>query len=91
MQVRVRRTGLGREGSAARQQQVNQAMPEGRRGVLSGIAAYTLWGLFPLYWPLLKPASPIEVLAHWCPIPVSVISDGMLMHPRCRQVIALLA
>ncbi|MBA3575870.1 MAG: hypothetical protein H0W37_13135 [Pseudonocardiales bacterium] len=38
-------------------------MPEQRR-VLSGIAAYTLWGLFPLYWPLLKPASPVEILAH---------------------------
>jgi chloramphenicol-sensitive protein RarD len=32
--------------------------------VLFGIAAYTLWGLFPLYWPLLKPASPVEILAH---------------------------
>lgn len=39
-------------------------MSEGRRGVLSGIAAYTLWGVFPLYWPLLKPASPVEILAH---------------------------
>lgn len=32
--------------------------------MLFGIAAYTLWGLFPLYWPLLKPASPLEILAH---------------------------
>lgn len=39
-------------------------MSEQRRGVLSGIAAYTLWGLFPLYWPALKPASPVEILAH---------------------------
>ncbi|MBA3279718.1 MAG: EamA family transporter RarD [Geodermatophilaceae bacterium] len=39
-------------------------MSEGRRGVLFGVAAYTLWGLFPLYWPLLKPASPQEILAH---------------------------
>jgi chloramphenicol-sensitive protein RarD len=23
-----------------------------------------MWGLFPLYWPLLKPASAIEILAH---------------------------
>ncbi len=45
----------------------------------------------PLYWPLLKPASPIEVLAHWRTIPVSVISDGLPMRPRCRQVIVLLA
>ncbi|MFC0040456.1 EamA family transporter RarD [Actinomadura rayongensis] len=29
-----------------------------------GIAAYVLWGLFPLYWPLLKPAGAAEILAH---------------------------
>ncbi|WP_433250024.1 EamA family transporter RarD [Streptosporangium sp. CA-135522] len=39
-------------------------MPESRRGVLYGIAAYTMWGLFPLYWPLLKPSGALEILAH---------------------------
>ncbi|MCO6004431.1 EamA family transporter RarD [Actinoallomurus purpureus] len=39
-------------------------MADTRRGILSGIAAYTMWGLFPLYWPLLKPAGPLEILAH---------------------------
>jgi chloramphenicol-sensitive protein RarD len=34
-----------------------------RRGLLSGATAYVLWGLFPLYWPLLEPASPLEILA----------------------------
>jgi chloramphenicol-sensitive protein RarD len=28
------------------------------------VAAYVLWGLFPLYWPLLEPAAPVEILAH---------------------------
>ncbi|GII63196.1 protein RarD [Sphaerisporangium krabiense] len=32
--------------------------------MLYGIAAYTMWGLFPLYWPLLKPAGAVEILAH---------------------------
>ena len=32
--------------------------------MLYGVAAYLLWGLFPLYWPLLEPAGPIEILAH---------------------------
>jgi chloramphenicol-sensitive protein RarD len=31
---------------------------------LAGLAAYLLWGLFPLYWPLLKPAGAVEILAH---------------------------
>ncbi|MFB4305606.1 EamA family transporter RarD [Actinomadura sp. GTD37] len=29
-----------------------------------GVAAYAIWGLFPLYWPLLKPAGAGEILAH---------------------------
>ncbi|MDA0639237.1 MULTISPECIES: EamA family transporter RarD [Nonomuraea] len=28
------------------------------------MAAYAMWGLFPLYWPLLKPAGAVEILAH---------------------------
>ncbi|MEV0583023.1 EamA family transporter RarD [Nonomuraea sp. NPDC050310] len=39
-------------------------MPDSRRGVLYGVAAYAMWGLFPLYWPLLKPSEPVEILAH---------------------------
>ena len=39
-------------------------MSEGRRGFLFGVAAYGLWGLFPLYWPLLQPAGAVEILAH---------------------------
>jgi chloramphenicol-sensitive protein RarD len=35
-----------------------------RRGTLYGVAAYGLWGLFPLYWPLLEPAGAVEILAH---------------------------
>jgi len=35
-----------------------------RRGVGFGAASYALWGLFPVYWPLLAPAAPVEVLAH---------------------------
>ncbi len=34
------------------------------RGIAYGIAAYGLWGLFPLYFPLLEPAGPVEVLCH---------------------------
>lgn len=45
---------MGEGGSAA----------ERRLGVGFGIAAYGAWGLFPLYWPLLKPAQAGEILAH---------------------------
>ena len=33
-------------------------------GLLFGISSYILWGLFPLYWPLLEPANPLEIVAH---------------------------
>ena len=33
-------------------------------GLLLGIGSYLIWGLFPLYWPLLKPASSIEIVSH---------------------------
>jgi chloramphenicol-sensitive protein RarD len=29
-----------------------------------GLAAYLMWGLFPLFFPLLKPATAVEILAH---------------------------
>jgi chloramphenicol-sensitive protein RarD len=35
-----------------------------RAGLAAGIGSYLLWGLFPLYWPLLEPAAPVEILAH---------------------------
>lgn len=34
------------------------------RGLLYGIGAYGSWGLFPAFFPLLKPAGALEVLAH---------------------------
>ncbi|SDO34399.1 EamA family transporter RarD [Actinacidiphila guanduensis] len=39
-------------------------MGERRAGLGYGFVAYGLWGLFPLYWPLLEPAGAMEILAH---------------------------
>src|SRR6476469_5398764 len=36
---------------------------ERRDGLLYGAGAYLLWGVFPLFFPLLKPAGPLEILA----------------------------
>ena len=33
-------------------------------GLLFGVSAYTLWRIFPIYWPLLKPANPLEIVSH---------------------------
>lgn len=37
---------------------------EAGRGLWYGFAAYGIWGLFPLYWPLLEPSSATEILAN---------------------------
>ncbi len=34
------------------------------KGTLLAASAYLMWGLFPLYWPLLEPARAVEILAH---------------------------
>jgi len=35
-----------------------------RKGTLYGVAAYAIWGTFPLYFHALKPSGPWEILAH---------------------------
>lgn len=35
-----------------------------KTGLTLGIGAYFMWGLFPLYWPLLEPSNSIEIVAH---------------------------
>jgi chloramphenicol-sensitive protein RarD len=37
---------------------------ERRRGLIYALSAYLLWGVFPLYFPLLEPTTPVEILAH---------------------------
>lgn len=34
------------------------------KGILNGIAAYALWGFFPLYWKLLQDVPAIQLLGH---------------------------
>ncbi|GAA2097240.1 EamA family transporter RarD [Microlunatus panaciterrae] len=38
--------------------------PRVRRGVLYGLGAYGIWGLVPLFWPLVKRAGALEILAN---------------------------
>lgn len=66
-------------------------MPEARRGLLLGIAAYTLWGAFPLYWPLLEPAGAVEILAHRITWSLVTMVAVLVVVRRRRQLRALLA
>ncbi len=54
----------GMGGERERRATVSERMSHLRSGLAAGVGAYLLWGLFPLYWPLLEPAAPVEILAH---------------------------
>lgn len=49
----------GTSGGAA-----EQAAKRERQGLAYGVGAYTLWGLLPLYFMLLLPAGPVEIVAN---------------------------
>jgi len=34
------------------------------KGILNGIAAYAMWGVFPIYWKLLHEVSALQVIGH---------------------------
>ena len=76
------------------QQLASPPEPHGEvgRGMLFGFAAYGIWGLFPLYFDALKPASPWEILAHrilwtllFCLILLAVLRDIAWLRPFLRR------
>src|SRR5690242_10461381 len=53
-----------------------RATSDEHRGIAYGLAAYGIWGLFPLFFPLLEPAGAVEILAHrivWSLAAVAVV------------------
>ncbi|MFE6287870.1 EamA family transporter RarD [Streptomyces sp. NPDC057877] len=63
---------------------------EQRIGLLNGFAAYGMWGLVPLFWPLLKPAGAIEILAHRMVWSLAVVAVALLVIRRWDWARALL-
>ncbi|MFC8284315.1 EamA family transporter RarD [Streptomyces cyaneofuscatus] len=51
---------------------------EQRAGLLYGVGAYGMWGLVPLFWPLLKPSGAIEILAHRMVWSLAVVGIALL-------------
>ncbi|WP_181139489.1 EamA family transporter RarD [Streptomyces sp. Ru71] len=76
---------------------------EQRIGLLNGFAAYGMWGLFPLFFPLLEPAGAGEVLAHrmmWSFVVVAAVlivvrrwkwAGELLRQPRRLGLVAVAA
>jgi chloramphenicol-sensitive protein RarD len=55
---------------------------ERRIGLLNGFAAYGMWGLVPLFWPLLQPAGAVEILAHRMVWSLGVVGVALLVIRR---------
>ncbi|MRT44304.1 EamA family transporter RarD, partial [Xylella fastidiosa subsp. multiplex] len=63
---------------------------ERRTGLLNGFAAYGMWGLVPLFWPLLKPAGAGEILAHRMAWSLVFVAVALLVTRRWAWAGALL-
>ncbi|MFJ8865759.1 EamA family transporter RarD [Streptomyces sp. NPDC102473] len=55
---------------------------EQRAGLLYGVAAYGMWGLVPLFWPLLEPSGAVEILAHRMVWSLGVVGIALLFLRR---------
>ncbi|RYJ00031.1 MAG: EamA family transporter RarD [Actinomycetales bacterium] len=64
-------------------------MDRGAGGVAFGVGAYLCWGFFPLYWPLLDPASPLEALAHRVVWSVVFVALLLTVTRRWRAFLAI--
>ncbi len=53
--------------------------------------AWTLWGFFPLYWPLLEPSGAVEILAHRIFWSMIVMLGVVLVLRRRDRLLATLA
>lgn len=60
-----------------------------RVGAVSGVAAYSLWGLFPAFFPLLLPAGPVEILAHRIVWTLLVMLLVLLVTRQLRQLVTI--
>jgi chloramphenicol-sensitive protein RarD len=61
-----------------------------RLGLITGVAAYTFWGLFPLYLKLLSEVAPLEILSHrifWS-VPFGAVL--ILLRKQWREVLTAL-
>ncbi|MFE5557569.1 EamA family transporter RarD [Streptomyces sp. NPDC056544] len=67
-----------------------KAENEQRTGLLYGFGAYGMWGLVPLFWPLLKPSGAIEILAHRMVWSLAVVGLALLALRRWAWIRELL-
>jgi chloramphenicol-sensitive protein RarD len=80
---------------------VTTSSPPDRWGLPLGLSAFVLWGATPLFFPLLDPARPVEIIAHrvvwslvFCLVLLAATRGlgaflAVLRHPRTLGVLAV--
>jgi chloramphenicol-sensitive protein RarD len=61
-----------------------------RTGIVAGLGAYAMWGLFPLYFPLLEPAGGVEIVAHrviWSLVFVALLLTALRRWAQVRAAL----
>jgi chloramphenicol-sensitive protein RarD len=61
------------------------------RGVLYGIAAYGMWGFFPIYWKALQSVRPEEILCHRTIWSLFFLLGLLVYRKRARSLIGKLS
>ena len=67
---------------------MSAAPPEVRTGVLAAVAAYTMWGFFPLYFLALREVAAVELLLERIVFAVPVGLAIILWRGQWREVVA---
>ena len=70
---------------------MEQRAAEARSGVVYGLAAYLLWGFFPLYFKALAGVTPLEILAHrivWSVLSLALLLTVLRRWSGVRQAFA---
>lgn len=61
------------------------------RGLIYGVIAYGVWGIAPLYWQFLKPASASEILAHrivWSLVFLAILNQVLKRWSDIKRVMS---
>lgn len=58
-------------------------------GMLSGVLAYTIWGFFPAFFPLLEPAGAVEIVGHRIVWSLVIMAVVLTVMRRWRELWAL--
>ena len=57
--------------------------------MLYTLVAYIMWGFFPAFFPLLLPASPLEILAHRVLWTAVLVTGFLFLSGRWREMVRM--